>query len=75
MDIDIKDNITLSDNRVYIVVGKTFFQNKKYYYLIDKHSINNVKFCVENSGHNSLSEIEDTDLIEKLIPLFSVNIV
>jgi len=70
MNIDIKDIITLSDNVSYVVVSKTNYQEKTYYYLIDKDNNENIKFCVENTKNSSLIEIEDTNLIQQLLPLF-----
>ena len=70
MNIDIKDIITLSDNNEYVVVSKTDYQDKIYYYLIDKNNNENIKFCVENNENKSLLEIEDTSIIQQLLPLF-----
>ena len=70
MGIDIKDIITLSDDNEYVVVSKTDYQNQIYYYLMDKNSKENIKFCVENSSNSSLIEVEDKELIQRLLPLF-----
>lgn len=69
MNIDIKDRVTLNDNNEYVVVSKTNYQNKIYYYLVDMNNNENIKFCVEISN-NSLSEVIDKPLIQKLLPLF-----
>jgi len=70
MGIDIKDIITLSDDRSYVVVSKTTYQDNTYYYIIDKHDTTKIKFCLENSKNGSLIEIDDKNLIKKLLPLF-----
>ena len=70
MNIDIKDIITLSNDNSYVVASKTNYQDGIYYYLIDKDNHENIKFCVENSKNSSLIEVEDTNLIQQLLPLF-----
>ncbi|MCL2400820.1 MAG: hypothetical protein FWC91_13880 [Defluviitaleaceae bacterium] len=71
MDIEIKDTITLSDKRKYLVVSKVQHQNNTYYYLVDEQENENVKFCLEKAGANTLLEINDANLIQNLLPLFS----
>ena len=70
MDIDIKDIITLSDDNEYVVASKINYQDSIYYYLIDKDNNKNLKFCVEKLENQSLIEVEDKNLIQKLLPLF-----
>jgi len=70
MNIDIKDTLTLSDNNCYVVVSKVNYGNNTYYYLIDKPTNESVKFCVERPESNALLEIEDKNLIQRLLPLF-----
>ena len=70
MDIDIKDTLTLSDDNSYIVVSKVSYKDNTYYYLIDKNTNENVKFCMEKSENKSLLEIKDANLIQQLLPLF-----
>ena len=71
MNIDIKDTVTLNDNKKYIVVGKTDYENNIYYYLIDEVNVENIKFCVENKNRgNSIIEVADENLIQILLPLF-----
>lgn len=71
MDINIKDIITLDDNNQYVVVSKTIYENKTYYYLIDKNNNTNIKFCYEDLG--DLVEFSDEELMVKLLPLFWKN--
>lgn len=68
MTINIKDTLTLNDNNEYIVVSKVNYDNKTYYYLLDKNDIVNMKFCYEDNGE--LVELEDKELSTKLLPLF-----
>lgn len=74
MNIDIRDIITLDDNKEYVVISIANYQNKIYYYLIDQSNAANVKFCLENSKKNSLIEIKDSHLIQALLPLFANNV-
>ena len=68
MTINIKDTLTLDDNNEYVVVSKINYENKNYYYLLDKNNEENVKFCYEDN--EELVEIDDKELITKLLPLF-----
>ena len=70
MDINIKDTIVLSDGNRYVIISKVNYENNVYYYLIDENNNENMKFCVEKAENSSLIEIEDTDLIQQLLPLF-----
>ena len=67
MNIKIKDVLTLDDKNKYVVVSIVNLENKSYYYLVDINN-NNVKFCYE--CNNGLVEIDDNELIRKLLPLF-----
>lgn len=67
MTINIKDTLTLDDNNEYIIVSKINYDNKCYYYLLDKNN-NDVKFCYEDG--EELVEIEDKELTTILLPLF-----
>ena len=67
MNIKIKDVLTLDDKNKYVVVSIVNLENKSYYYLVDINN-NNVKFCYEYN--NGLVEIDDNELIRKLLPLF-----
>ena len=66
--IDIKDTITLSDKNEYVVVSKINYNDKVYYYLIDKNDSGNLMFCYQDN--NQMVELTDKDLIVKLLPLF-----
>lgn len=66
--IDIKDTITLSDKNEYVVVSKINYNDKVYYYLIDKNDSGNIMFCYQDN--NQMVELTDKDLIVKLLPLF-----
>lgn len=71
MELKIKDIVTLDDNNEYVVASKTTYQNKTYYYLIDKNNNTNIKFCYEDLG--DLVEFDDKELAAKLLPLFFYN--
>ncbi len=70
MNIGIRDVVTLSDNIRYVVASKTTYENNVYYYLTEIENLSNIKFLVENKERNSLVEVEDKALIQKLLPLF-----
>ena len=42
MIINIKDSLFLDDNCEYVVVSKIYYEEKNYYYLLDKHNIKNM---------------------------------
>lgn len=68
MNINIKDILTLDDDNEYVVISKLSYEEKNYYYLIDKNNVTNVLFCVEDK--DELVELIDKELISKLLPLF-----
>ena len=68
MIIDIKDTLFLDDENQYIVISKISYENKIYYYLLDKNNSKNIKFCYEEN--NELIETDNKELIIKLLPLF-----
>ena len=68
MVINIKDILTLDDNNEYVVISKINYESKNYYYLLDKNNIENIKFCYEDN--EELVEIDDKELVTKLLPLF-----
>jgi len=70
MEVNIKDIIILSDNNNYVVVSKIVYQGNTYYYLIDKDNNENLKFCIEKPENNSLLEVNDSNLIQQLLPMF-----
>ena len=67
--INLRNIITLSDDNEYIVVGKINYENIIYYYLVDINKNDNVKFCYQKD--DNLVELNDSNLIKELIPLFS----
>lgn len=66
--IEIKDVVTLSDKNTYQVISKVDYEYRIYYYLVDINEISNVKFLYENG--DKLTEVEDPELVNTLIPLF-----
>ena len=68
MTINIKDLLLLDDDNEYVVVSKVNYENKNYYYLIDKNNLTSVKFCYEDI--DKLIELDDKVLTTKLLPLF-----
>lgn len=68
MNIDIRDIITLDDEKDFVIVSKITYENINYYYLININDYSNIFFCYEDKGE--LVEIEDGLLIKKILPLF-----
>ena len=66
--INIKDTLILDNDNEYVVVCKTNFKNKIYYYILNNDDNSDFKFCYQEN--DDLVEIEDYKLIKELIPLF-----
>ncbi len=66
--IEIKDIVTLSDKNTYQVVSKIDYEYRIYYYLVDINNISNIKFLYENG--DKLTEVEEPELVKKLMPFF-----
>ena len=71
MIINMKDTLTLDDNNEYVVVSKVNVDDKNYFYLIDKNDNANVKFCYQDN--DELVELNDKELVTRLLPLFVEN--
>ena len=70
--IQIKDVVTLSDQNEYLVVSKVDHEYKNYYYLVDINDNSNVLFLYENG--EKLTEVEEPELVCKLLPMFYAKI-
>ena len=72
MEIKKGNTIKLNDNNEYIVVSIITYNNDKYIYLADINNNSNIKFCMEKIENEitKMIEIDDADLIGKLLPLF-----
>jgi len=57
--------LTLSDNKKYTVISTIEMDNIYYSYLIDNDDYSNMMFCKKEE--DSVEEITDQDLIEKLV--------
>ena len=66
--INIKDSLILDDDNEYVVVSKIKYDNKEFYYILDKFNNDNFKICYQDN--DELIEIGDEILIKKLLPLF-----
>lgn len=65
--MDIKDVLTLSDKRRYVIASKTNYEDKLYLYLVDLDDNKNIKFCYVDNDEVVI--VNDIRLIEKLLPL------
>lgn len=68
MNINIKDIVTLEDDKEYVVASKIIQNEKTFYYLIEKDNHESIMICYEND--NKLIEVNDEDIIKDLLPLF-----
>lgn len=66
--IDIKDVLTLEDDKKYVVVSKIDYENKVYFYLVGVEEITDVKFGYLDN--DEFVEINDKELVTKLLPHF-----
>ena len=66
--MNLKDVVSLSDRCRYVVVAKTIYEGKTYYYLIDLDKDDNVKFGYQDN--DEFVEVTDPDLLKKLISIF-----
>ena len=66
--IDVKDVLTLEDDKKYVVVSKIDYENKVFFYLVGVEEITDVKFgYIDN---DEFVEINDKELVTKLLPHF-----
>ena len=70
--LEIKDKVTLSNGRKYLVTSKAIYKNNIYYLLIDDNDLNNVKIVLETK-RKTLKEVLDKELITKLALYFVKN--
>lgn len=73
MNIEKYNTITLNDDKQYVVISKIIYENNTYLYIIDINDNSNIKFCFEKIENQiiKLEEVEDKEIIQKLIPLFA----
>jgi len=69
--INIGDKLHLNDKNVYIVASKCNYEGKNYFILIDEINYQNIKICYEKAENNSVVEVLNKELHEKLLPLFA----
>ena len=66
--IDVKDVLTLEDDKKYVVISKIDYENKVYFYLVGAEEITDVKFGYLDN--DEFVEINDKELVTKLLPHF-----
>lgn len=64
------DNLTLNDNKEYVVVTTTEYNNKNYVYLISPDDYTNTMIC-EYDNKDSLQKVTDSELLESLLKIFT----
>jgi len=67
MRINMGDTITLDDNEEYLIVTKSFINEKEYYFLINEKSYQ-ILFCyLEN---DEMVEVSDEEELENVMDVF-----
>lgn len=66
--IDVRDIITLKDDK-YMVISKVELEGKLYFYIANVEKNEDFKFCYLEDDY--LVEINDSNLVQKLIPMFT----
>jgi len=56
MSIELKDILTLDNNKEYVVLAKTIYNNLEYYYMMELKNRDEIKFCY----------LDGEDLVESL---------
>ena len=76
MNIKKGDIVTLNNNTKYIVLCKVLYNDKYYLYMTTIEEKPKIKICVENKDSDSikLKDVEDSNLIKKLLLLFNDDI-
>lgn len=68
-----KDVLLLDDNNKYLIISRVKYNKNIYLYLIDINDNTNIKFCQVEESVKRLVELENKNLIRKLLPLFLKN--
>lgn len=66
--LNLRDIIKIKDDD-FIVIGKINYEDKEYYYLANTNKNDEFKYCTLDDEY--LIELNDINLIQKLIPLFT----
>ena len=70
--LEMTNLVTLSDDKEYVVTSKAEYEGKIYYYFVDINDNKNIKFLLEDG--DELEEVDDDELVRKLLPLFLENV-
>lgn len=74
MNIEMRDTITLDDNKEYLVVGKANYKNTDYLFLIETEELTLKFAALADTKVLLLNNKTDKALIGELFPLFAQNI-
>lgn len=66
--LEVRDIITLKDSK-YMVISKVDLDNIYYFYIANVEKNDDFKFCYLENDY--LVEINDKELLQKLIPMFT----
>lgn len=66
--LDRGDLITLNNNKEYIVINQTNFNDKNYVYLVSKDGVSGIAVCLLEN--DTLTTINDGDLVKLLLEKF-----
>lgn len=62
--------LTLDDDKEYVVVASTVYEEINYVYLMDPKDYGNFMFCAYDQT-DGLYEVEDSELLDKLLHIFN----
>ncbi len=70
---EVMDILTLDDDKRYIVCGMTIYNNGSYIFLSEVGNSKNIKFLEKYMVNDEihLKEVNDADLIQKLLPFLA----
>ncbi len=66
--LEVRDIVTLKDSK-YMVISKVELDNKFYFYIANVEKNDDFKFCYLEEDY--LIEINNKELIKRLIPMFT----
>lgn len=69
MNLEIMDQITLENNKTYVVANNMYYNDKEYYLLIDV--MNDMNIMIAYLDGNELVSIENGEKIIELISFFN----
>ena len=69
--LNVKDIITLDNEKKYAVMSKANIEEDEYYYLLNPDDYTDYKFCKLDTSDFSMLEIKDAETIKILVKKFA----